>query len=241
MKPLSGKAYGTIGHLSASRLGPGDHRVHEGQERILTVKVRDKHDRVIVEQKLDGSCVAVARKDDGGLVTLGRAGHPAVSSPYRQHRMFNDWMWENLDRFMWLERGQRVVGEWLAQAHGTRYTLHHAPFVAFDIFGANGLRLPRDRFREVCIEHGLVMPQLVHDGGAIAPLDAYCLARAEAHGAIDPVEGVVYRVERRGLVDFLAKFVRSSYVPGRFLPDVNPEIKPGGEVWNWTPGSGVRV
>jgi hypothetical protein len=34
-KPLNAKAYGSIGHLPMSRLGPGDWSVHEGQARIL--------------------------------------------------------------------------------------------------------------------------------------------------------------------------------------------------------------
>ena len=47
-KPLGRRAYGSIGHLPDSRMGPGDHHVHEGQARICTEKVRDRHDLVIV-------------------------------------------------------------------------------------------------------------------------------------------------------------------------------------------------
>ena len=81
-KPLGGKAYGSIGHLPSSRLGPGDHSVHEGQARICTTKVRDKRDRVIVQEKLDGSCCAVA-KVEGRVVALGRAGYLATTSSRR--------------------------------------------------------------------------------------------------------------------------------------------------------------
>ena len=134
IKPLGGKAYGSIGHLPQSRLGPGDWHVHEGQARIATVKARDKHDRVFVQEKLDGSCVAVA-KIDGQLIPLGRAGYPAISSPYRQHVLFHDWAMARWDRFdSLLGEGERAVGEWLAQAHGTRYDLTgREPFVLFDI------------------------------------------------------------------------------------------------------------
>lgn len=59
-KPLGGKAYGSIGHLPHSRLGAGDHSVPDGQSKICCGKTRDKHDRVIVQEKLDGSCCAVA-------------------------------------------------------------------------------------------------------------------------------------------------------------------------------------
>jgi hypothetical protein len=51
MKPLGFKNYGSIGHLPCSRMGPGDHSVHEGQARICLEKARDKHDRIFVTEK----------------------------------------------------------------------------------------------------------------------------------------------------------------------------------------------
>ena len=74
-KPLGGKAYGSIGHLPNSRLGPGDWHIHEGQMRILTEKPR-KGDRIIITEKLDGACMAVANID-GEIVPLTRAGYRA--------------------------------------------------------------------------------------------------------------------------------------------------------------------
>jgi hypothetical protein len=41
--------------LPNSRLGEGDHCVTDGQARIATVKTRDQHDRITVQEKLDGS------------------------------------------------------------------------------------------------------------------------------------------------------------------------------------------
>ncbi len=49
------------------------------------------------------------------------------------------------------------------------------------------------------------------------------------HGALDPVEGVVWRVEHRGKVDFLAKFVRPDKVDGLYLEKGAPIV------WNWRP------
>src|SRR3954451_14610433 len=119
-KPLGIKAYGSICHLPGSRLGPGDHKLNPGQAKILTEKVRDKHDVIIVQEKLDGSNVAVARLDDGSVVALGRAGYPAISSKYEQHRLFAAWVYARLGQFDFLQPGERLCGEWLAQAHGTR-------------------------------------------------------------------------------------------------------------------------
>src|SRR5881227_2938055 len=83
-KPLGIKAYGSICHLPGSRLGPGDHKLNPGQAKILTKKARDKHDVVIVQEKLDGSNVAVARVNCM-LTPIGRAGYRVISSKYEQH------------------------------------------------------------------------------------------------------------------------------------------------------------
>ena len=90
-KPLGMKAYGSIPHLPESRLGPGDHSVNAGQARICLERTRDRHDVIIVQEKLDGSCTAVA-KVDGVIIPLGRAGYPAWTSKYEMHRLFSDWV-----------------------------------------------------------------------------------------------------------------------------------------------------
>lgn len=51
------------------------------------------------------------------------------------------------------------------------------------------------------------------------------------HSAIDLPEGAVWRVERSGQCDFLAKFVRHDKKDGCFLPEMNG-IPP---VWNQPP------
>lgn len=227
-KPLMAKAYGSIGHLPTSKLGPGDHRINDGQARILTEKVRDKHDRIIVEQKIDGSCVAVCKLDDGSLVSIGRAGHTADSSPHEQHRMFARWARESHDRFdAALLCGERMVGEWIAQAHGIKYAPPHEFFVAFDVMSGKD-RLGREEFWNRAGRGSFVTPQLVHDGNAIAVDAAMGLVSQAFHGAECQPEGLVYRVERKGVVDFLAKHVRSDFVPGRYLPEIG-KCEP---VWN---------
>jgi len=261
-KPLEMRAYGHIGHLPGSRMGPGDHRVHEGQGRICTVKARDRHDTIIVQEKVDGSCVAVARLMDGHgtLIPLIRAGYPAVSSRFAQHHFFANWVWERMERFDFLQPGERLVGEWLAQAHSTRYNLPHEPFVAFDLMVGHD-RATHEAFLERVLPHGFITPHTVHTGGPLGlprdlarPLSANypefpdsCLrlqfallvieeamervCSSSPHGAIDPIEGAVWRVERMGKVDFLAKYVRADKTDGIYLPDVSGSP----EVWNWRP------
>ena len=227
-KPLGRKAYGSIGHLPCSRMGPGDHAVPEGMAKICCEKSR-KGDTVIVQEKLDGSCVAVALLD-GVLHPLGRAGWPAVSSPHLQHRYFANWVRENEDRFRAvLQDGERIVGEWLAQAHATRYELRHDPFVPFDIM-RDDKRMTYDRFLDRVAASWVLPNQL---GLLPMPVDrALAIAQHQnAHGAIDQIEGVVYRVEREGRVDFLAKYVRPEKKDGIYLPEISGKEP----VWNWQP------
>lgn len=235
-KPLGRKNYGSIPHLPDSRMGPSDHKCHEGQARIATVKTRDKNDEVFVQEKLDGSNVGVARIE-GRLYPIGRAGWPAVSSPHEQHRLFHNWVYKNWDRFMSvLADGERICGEWLAQAHGTRYKLHHEPFVVFDIMIEN-TRFPYDNLT-ARLRDKFVIPRLLHRGGAFSIENAMKTINVTGfHGALDPVEGAVWRVERdvptgvRGekirVVDFLVKYVRPDKEDGIYLNDK--------EIWNWRP------
>lgn len=237
-KPLGMKAYGSIPHLPGSRKGPGDHTIHEGQARICTERVRDRHDRIIVQHKWDGSCVAVARIGEN-IVPLGRAGWPAITSPYEMHRLFHDWAWEHQDAFRaLLDDGERACGEWLAQAHGIIYDLVRVnsgqPFVLFDIMrGTERVCYNELATRNLSRAGGFFeTPSLLHEGNG-----PYSIEQAQTkldewqrHFHYEN-EGAVWRVERKGKVDFLAKWVRPDKVDGKYLPELNG----GQEVWLWRP------
>jgi RNA ligase len=227
-KPLGHKGYGSIPHLPGSRLGPGDHHCHAGQEVICWTKARDKNDRIIVTEKLDGSNVTVARIGDY-IVALGRAGYLAQTSKYEQHQLFATWVREREALFRKaLAPGFRFVGEWMAQAHGTRYQLPHEPLVVFDLMRGQQ-RLSHDLCRDAARD--LPCAAVLHDGGPIGR-DAILLKLVHSnHGAIDPVEGAVWRVERRGEFDFIAKWVRPDKRDGSYLP----EISGLSAHWNWRP------
>ncbi len=226
-KPLKRKSYGSIGHLPNSRLGVGDHCVPPGQDKICTVKTRDKHDKIIVQEKLDGSCMAVTLKN-GEILALGRAGYLAVTSPFEQHKMFAEWVRVNEKRFRYILReGERIVGEWLAQAHGTRYYLgSRDPWGVFDLMvEAKRVTLAvfRDRISDI-----FDMPNTLHEGQALSVENAMQLHQLSSWPCEEP-EGIVYRVERNGKVDFLAKWVRPDKVDGKYLP----EISGCDPTWNW--------
>lgn len=230
-KPLGIKCYGSIGHLPGSRRGPGDHGVNDGQYRICCERVRDMHDTIIVQEKLDGSNVGAA-KIGGEIVALNRAGYEASTSPYRQHRMWAAWVRLNAARFSsLLNEGERVVGEWLAQAHGTRYDLHHEPFVAFDLM-VGGTRACYSDVKDRLSKHGFISPFSVVSVGDPVSIDAAMdhIGEYGHHGAVEPAEGAVWRVERKGKVDFLAKYVRPGKIDGKYLPGAGGAV----EVWNVT-------
>jgi hypothetical protein len=228
-KPLGIKNYGHIPHMAGSRMGTGDHKCHDGQTRICTVKARDKHDTIIVQEKLDGSNVGVARVGDA-IFPLVRSGYVATTSPYEQHHMFAAWVREREDVFRsMLEDGQRAVGEWLALAHGTRYKLAHDPFVLFDVMTGEK-RMTANLVHTLAGVFSLTTPATIHVGGPLGIYEAMqALGEYGKHSAIDPIEGAVWRVERKGEVDFLAKFVRPDKIDGKFLPEISGEES----VWNW--------
>lgn len=224
-KPLGHKSYGSIGHLQGSRVGPADHHVSDGQARIATEKLRDRHDRVILQEKLDGSSVSIARLYDGNLVALQRKGWLASQSPYEMLQRFADWVDIHAIQFEAIEKGQRLCGEWLALAHGTRYNLYNkSPFVAFDLM-VKMERLGHDATRLAARLCDIPMVPTLSDGPpvSIAAGEAL-LGKHGRYGAIDPAEGLVWRVERKGRVDFLCKYVRPDKVDGLYIRNDHPPI-----------------
>lgn len=235
-KPLKAKAYGSIGHLPNSRMGPADHHVHEGQALICTTKPR-KGDRIIVSEKLDGSCVSVANID-GEIVALTRAGYRVQDVTYEHLRAFGPYVVEHSAQFgELLKPGERVVGEWLPMAHGTIYDPRHlmfSPFVAFDIF-RDGKRILWEEFDARVEGVGMRRAFCIHNSEQPCSVNQalHCLAPPEGgmdlfgyHGAQEDVEGAVWRVEREGRVDFLAKYVRPEKIDGKYFEKISgrPEI-----------------
>ena len=168
-------------------------------------------------------------KLNGKIIALGRAGYLAETSPYYQHRIFAIWVEKQKKRFdKLLNDGERISGEWLIQAHGTKYNLFHEPFVPFDILIQHE-RITYHNFLLRVLPLGFTIPRLIHIGQPL-PLDkALKKLEPSGHGAIDKVEGLVYRCERNERVDFLCKYVRNDKEDGIYLPEKNGNTN---EVWN---------
>lgn len=226
-KPLNAKAYGSIPHLKGSKPSTGEHRITDGQSRICCEQCR-RGDVITVQEKLDGSCCAVANVD-GALLPLTRAGNLAWESSYLQHRLFALWASVNQERFDFLNPGERLVGEWLAQAHGTLYNLKGLdPFVTFDIMTGT-YRLPYAKFYRRVVDQFRV-PRLLFHGPKACSIER-ALKSLDCCDRDYRPEGIIWRVEHAGCVDFLCKFVRDTYIPGRYLPCYSGE----GPVWNMSP------
>ena len=224
MEKLIPSNYGSIPHLSTSKMTQqADKKIHIGQEELLTKKARDWKDLVTVTEKLDGSNVGVVKRG-GQCIPVGRSGYHAATSPYEQHRVFAEYVEKNKDMFSWLPEGWRVCGEWMAQAHGTLYDItEESPFVAFDIFTAKR-RVPYLYFVKKCAQCGIDTVPLIHIGQPIKIENALKLLGDGRYGSAEKPEGVVYRMEREGKYDFLAKWVRWDKEDGKYLG--------GDPVWN---------
>lgn len=220
-KPLGTKAYGSIPHLPTSRMGPADHSCHDGQSAICTVRARDKHDRIIVTEKLDGACMTVA-KINGQIVPITRAGYHANDASFEHLRLFGPWVKAREAQFdNALQEGQRMCGEWLAMAHGTLYDLCGTPpFIVFDVIKGHS-RVSYNEMMLAAKVAGMPTAKVLSDGPPFSVDQAMsALGVYGFHGAKEQVEGAVWRVERMGQFDFNAKFVHHDKQDGKYLPGI---------------------
>ena len=221
-KPLGKRAYGSIPHLPGSRKGPAEKGISGHQAQLVTDAPRDGNDVVICQEKLDGSCCAVLKKDNE-LYPMNRVGYPALSSSFELHHNFHDYVTNHAISFIsLLDDNEYCVGEWLQQAHGTLYHLPHDYFVIFDII-KDGSRKSYVEVSNRCRDEGFPVPYtIINIGEAISiekALDRF--GEFGHHGAQEQIEGAVWRMERNNKVDFLCKYVRPDKEDGKYLPEIS--------------------
>lgn len=214
---LGYKSYNSIMHLPDSKHGTDD-TCNPGQVKICTQQVKEKNDLIWVQEKLDGSNVAVLKKD-GRIWAINRAGwHCNDSAPHLVHRLFNTWVNRNYERFdSFLEEGERLCGEYMEIAHGTMYDMPHEPFVVFDLCQGKE-KLPYLTTRER-IQDKFVMAALLNDGKPMSVEVALSKLNSSTHGAQEEIEGCVWRAERNGKLQFQTKYVRHSKIAGKYFWD----------------------
>ena len=216
-RPLGMKTYGRIPHLPGSRAGAGDGHLSCAWAARLTRRSRPG-EQVCMQEKLDGTNVGVARVGNG-LIPLVRQGFAASSSRRLQARLFDLWARHHAARFLDVLRpGERLVGEWLLYAHGTRYVLPHEPFVAFDLLEGHerkSLAEFRERTGDTFATPGL------WGTGAQDPAQLWEARTASGgqglHGAHPLPEGLVYRLETEDSAVQVAKWVRPDYRTGAYF------------------------
>lgn len=233
-KVIIGKAYGSIPHLRGSKFGNRLDKGCSGSDTALFTGPlrRSPQDWITVTEKLDGSSVAVMNYC-GSLVAINRAGYPAISSPWVQHRLFAIWVNDHYAELSTVLQcnGDRICGEWLAQAHGTRYDLTgRSPFVAFDLFSSFGKRRNHWDFEDLCKSAEIQTAPLLWEGPEPCSIEeALCrLGEHGQYGAIDLAEGCVWRLEREGEFEAIAKYVRPEKDIGGYLPEVSGQKA----IWN---------
>ena len=231
-KILSTKAYMSIPHIPGSRLGKSEKTIDLHRYKLLTEPQKHSTDTIIVQEKLDGSCVCVYRKNHH-IFALGRAGDLANESPNESRRLWAEWVEINKFRFFdLLQNEERACGEWLAMAHGTRYKLPHEPFVLFDIFDDNNQALPFKRMETRANAQNFVLPKTLHYGAPINLEKVLPKLNTNGHhGALDKPEGLIWRLERNDKVLFRAKFIYQNKVDGCYLTEETGQPI----VWNWRP------
>lgn len=204
------KKYPSIPHLPNSEMGRNDKGIHRGMADYCECKYR-KNTQVIVTEKVDGSNVSILNKD-GEFFALSRAGYYCEGSDYDQHKLW----YEKVEQYKSdgllnnniLPIGDRVVFESLTVPHGTRYK--KAPdYLLIDWKTNNGRRLwnTYNSFLDIKKVQTLYygdIPMSVDNIRNVMP-------KKGMYGAKEGYEGLVYRIEREGKFDFLAKWVRHDY------------------------------
>lgn len=230
MEKIINKSYFKIPHLSISRLGSSDKMCDVIQEKIATQKLPDDSYEVIVTEKIDGSNVGIYKKDNI-LYPILKSGYHALTSPHIQHKYFTKWCYKNFFRLdSLLEDGERLIGEWILQAHGTIYKFDHEPFIALDIMKGDK-RLDYDSFLNRVSQTDFIVPHMLHRGSSISVNRVENLLGVYGHhGAEEPSEGAVWRIQRyvsgKDIFNFMVKYVRKNKKDGKYFKKIsgNEEI-----------------
>jgi hypothetical protein len=227
-KPLGINNYGSIPHLLGSKLGGTDKYIHVGQHKILTEKTRDKNDYVIVTEKYDGSNVGIARLNNK-IIAITRSGYLASTSPYKQHHLFSDWVYKNRTRLsLIINEGERLCGEWLIQSHSIIYKIKGDPFIAFDFMNTKNKRVLFDDLLTKTNAIDIKTPRVLFSGfsafGIPEAMEKLNSEKINQDITTDEIpEGAVWKLERKGVYEFMAKYVRPDYESGKNIIGISDE------------------
>lgn len=225
-RPLGKDAYGSIPYMLDCWEDQRAKYIDKGQDNILTVNKRNNHDTIWVTEKYDGSNVSIANVE-GKIYPLTKTGYLARTSKYKHHLAFARWVELNQHYLkLFIPDGFRLCCEWLLKRHTLEYEFlintQECSIVAFDLIeNESNDRLSYLDFYS--LDTWLIpKARLLHCGNSIKPKDLILKLNGDHDHKIQSApdnkpEGLIYRLERHGKVDFLAKWVRSDFVAGKFL------------------------
>ncbi len=92
------------------------------------------------------------------------------------------------------------------------------------------MRMPKFIISKSTTKYGLQLARKIHEGRPITVEELLPELNKKTKGieSLELPEGMIYRVERKGVVDFLAKYVRPDFQNGRYCIGVEEENL----VWN---------
>ena len=136
MKPLGYKSYGSIPICQIGEWGREIITVRRGRRASLR-RARDRHDVVIVQEKLDGLKRRHGEAKTAEIIPLTRAGYRTTTGPWSSTTCSPGGLWSSGRCLMHSRvRGRRFV---VVACTGPRHTLRpeqirtQQPFAAFDI------------------------------------------------------------------------------------------------------------
>lgn len=214
--------FGHIKHLSGSKLiDKEDVLMSVEAQKKFTDKVQDPtHDRIIVSEKIDGMNGGAVKKN-GLIYPINRKGYDSrqMGTTHEELKpLGNGWAqwvddhYETLDEL--LEEGERLVFENAMFQHTIRYKFKNGngPVFLLAKFDNNNKKLPFEENIKLAEKIGITIPPVLYTGViAIDPRELIRQFPKGLVGAIDGIEGVVYRYEHiddKGVVNSsYAKYV----------------------------------
>ena len=105
----------------------------------------------------------------------------------------------------------------------------------FDYFNKNNDRLLQSELKEIVNKYDFQLPRLLHEGDPMTVNELLPILNLKTKGieSLDDPEGMVFRVERKGKVDFLAKWVRSDFPTGKYCINVEEKDLVWNAILNW--------
>jgi len=240
MSKIVNTNYGSIPHLKGSKMtdtrdkGLSDHQTNMvcvSPRKTINGKTVQFQEWFTVLEKTDGANVGTIRTDTG-FEYVSRNGYSCKTADFHHHREFYDLMSqrENILSEI-LEPGDRAVFEYLGWKHSIAYDIPHDPCIILDIF-KQGRRVPFAEMQKI-VGDKFQLPKVLYAGPGPCPIPDMLelLGEYGHHGAIDKAEGFIVRVEplRNNVqsVEFLCKYVRDDFHPGKYITRQGPLEKNG--------------